>query len=295
MTPTKLYTETTGRHDLPLKALIISPHGDGATTLLRNFPKILPTQGPLQELFEAYLRLEQDIGATEICKEAAVILEQAGVGTTVFTMDYPRGILDGGRTLEHCIRNVLPVTLSKELNPQFKKIHSTTIKRLQELYTTLNTNKGLLIDIHTMASFNPCSSDGNPVTQHITPHNLTEYVEQYAGAPRTLENLRSFDIITSDDDGKYLADSQLEKSLTKRLEQMGETYAYNHPYAASKHFMMYPNLTNTHGLCIDIPKHLLSKHHENPLDFAIEDFETCPKRIQRYGKIIADSLLSALS
>ena len=73
--------------------------------------------------FLEYVKLEKDSGATELCHEIAKNLEAKGIASIVVELEYPRGILDGGRVLEKCIRDALPRDLGEQLNSRFLAIH----------------------------------------------------------------------------------------------------------------------------------------------------------------------------
>ena len=118
---TALIKETIYHADSPSRVMILSPHGSSGENFFREFPEILNHE-KIQEKKEEFLRyieLEKDSGATELCHEIAQHLETEAIGSIVVELEYPRGILDGGRVLEKCIRDALPRDLGEQLNSRF--------------------------------------------------------------------------------------------------------------------------------------------------------------------------------
>ena len=278
MSKAKMFTEIHPPGGKTPKALLISPHGDDGQAFLDFFPEIKNDVD--MDLFTSYLAIERDLGATELAYEIA-----KNIDAIVFTMDYPRGIIDGGRKLSHCLRRVLPARRQKELEEKFLAIHKCSLDRLKELYKLISDAGGIMLDIHTMASFSPENK-----TIPITSDNMKEYVGQFVGASRTKANQRRFDIITSDDDGNYLADPKVADALASALKKNWVSYEYNVPYAASKEFTMHQNLLASKGVCLDIPKHLLSKYHDRAEEFRLEAFEVDPARVSFFAQICLSAL-----
>lgn len=282
MTTRKMYTVSRTHDSRKPKALLICPHGDAGESFLPLFPEY--TDALDERLLRRYLAIEQDKGAKELTYKIA-----ESVDAIVITMDYPRGLLDGGRVLEHCIRDVLPEEIMDKLKDRLLAIHQHTLHQLNELYAEINEADGLMLDIHTMASFNPKGG-----TFPILPDNMEAYMSQFCEAPRHVENLRVFDLITSDDEGHLLADEGLANRMREQLAKAGISYEENKPYAASKHYLMYPNLKKARGICFDVPKHMLSPLHKQPEDFLLESFTLDPRQVEAFADLVIGAVCTVI-
>ena len=282
-------------NDKAFRVMVLSPHGSSGVEFFKQFPEILnhPKIRDNKDVFLRYIELEKDSGATELCHKIAEFLASKGVSSLVVELDYPRAILDGGRVLEKCIRSALPGDLDQQLQQRFLTLHQKSLSRLLELYEELNKNNGLIIDVHTMASFCPMYK-GAKHTKAVSFETLDTYIRQYHNAPRQEENLRYFDLITSDVRGAELGDHNLKQNVEKALIQAQVPYRLNKPYAASDEFLMYPNLTHCRGLCFDIPKHSLTTKHDKVEEFDLAKFEIDNAQIELYASIMGDALINTL-
>ncbi len=292
---TALIKETIYHASSPFRVMILSPHCSSGENFFKEFPEILKHEKIIEkkEEFLKYIELEKDSGTTELCHKIAEDLEANGIGSIVIELDYPRAILDGGRVLEKCIRDALPRDLGEQLNSQFLAIHQKSLDRLLELYAVLNTNKGLILDVHTMASYCPMYK-GTKQTKTISFDALDTYLRQYFGAPKEESNIRYFDLITSDVRGMELGDKKLKSHIEQELHEAGIPYMLNKPYAASDEFLMYPNLTHCRGLCFDIPKHSLSTYHADPEGFDLANIELDEGQLEIYAALMTRALIKTL-
>lgn len=270
--------------------MLVSPHASLGERFFEHFPEILSHPGvtKLNQLFLEFISIEADLGASNLAHDVAQRLQARGVGCLVFEMDYPRAIVDGGRVSEHCLRNSLPSELASVLEPRFAKIHHDTLDRLAHLHQVINKNQGILLDLHTMASFSPMK-EGKPVTEHVSFASLESYVAQFKQAPRVQDNLRAFDLITEDGQGNFIADEQLANIFRRTLREVGIEYRENSPYAALEAFLMNTHMSRCKGVAIDIPKHLIAVG-ENPLLFDIGDFKLDEKKLENMSELIAGCL-----
>lgn len=290
---TMLVKET--RYGENFRALILSPHGSEGTRFFELFPEILADEqvAKQKESFLAYVELEKDSGATELCHKIAQELLSQGVSSKVVELDYPRAIVDGGRILEKCLRNALPRDLEESLQSRFLDMHQKSLNRLLELYKELNQNNGLILDVHTMASFCPVNH-GAKLTKPISFETMESYKKQYINAPRDLDNLRYFDLITADTRGEELGDKKLKMNIEQMLIENNISYKMNKPYAASDEFLMYPNLTHCRGLCFDIPKHSLTKYHSHPENFDVSAIELDDGQLSLYASVLSEAFVQSL-
>ena len=270
------------------KVLICSPHASIGERFFEKFPSILEHPEVIQkkELFLKYVAIEADRGARELSHELARKLTDQGIASLVLEMDYPRAIVDGGRVSEHCLRKALPEDLSEKLEPAFANMHHQTLEELSNIHKQINENNGIVIDMHTMASFSPVK-DGKPFTEHVSFSSLESYVSQFTKAPHTA--LRQFDLITEDGQGNFIGDRLLAESLKNELEKARIEFKENDPYAALPAFLMHTHLSRCPAVAIDIPKHLIAKV-ENPIDFNLEDFELDNQKISAICEPVARAI-----
>lgn len=284
-----------------LALLVVVPHDSVNLDFLDDHPEFAEhsLSERNQELFSRYIHLEADRGATELAKAIASIcqaslLERGEINATVelFRIDYPRGVIDGGRVSAHSIRPLVTDTSRfTEIDhaSNMKNIQRDTIKLLDQKLEALNQANGLLLDIHTMA---PCDPFASP-----TPNweNLASYIQSFYSC-LTPERERPLDLLTSDDEGQFLAERGLFDAVLKSLETIDSsiTVKENTPYRVSKPYLMHYLLTHAKGLAIDVPKHLIAEHKDGLENFDIEGFTVCQKKTNRIAKAVAKATLETL-
>lgn len=276
------------------RVLITSPHASLGQKFFQRFPQIYqhPDIRKIKDLFCQYVAIEADQGANELAHEVARICANEGLGTLVLEMDYPRAILDGGRVKEHCIRDALPPDLVLSIKHELVKIHEETLTFLAECHKLVTANQGVVMDLHTMASFSPMKN-GKIYTQPVGFECLAEYVVQFVDAPREKRNLRSFDLITEDGEGNFIADEALARILEVNLDKSKVVFEKNKPYAALPAFLMNTHMISCPGIAIDIPKHLIASM-DNPMDFTINNFQLDKKKISKFSEILARGIIQRL-
>ncbi|NRA67550.1 MAG: hypothetical protein HRU19_23925 [Pseudobacteriovorax sp.] len=277
-----------------LDFVLISPHSSQGGTFFDAFPEIFADEAvdAKKSEFLEYVHLESDFGAFELSLSIAESLSLLGHKVTCLELDYPRGIVDGGRVLDHCIREALPGSLLNSLRSRFLLMHQQSLNRLHQLYQTLNESSGFLLDIHSMASFNPVHNM-QTITKPVSFENLSSYCQQFYEAPRSEDNLRLIDIISKDEHGNAIANEYLRKHLCESLARNGFQLQENIPYWADSAFMMNYHMMRTQAIAIDIPKHLLS-NSSDPLDFDIKSMKISDERARHLGKMIATASSHAL-
>ena len=145
-----------------------------------------------------------------------------------------------------------------------------------------------------MGSFTPMNN-GKKETFAVSFDNIRAYTDQFVKSPKTLENLRHFDLITSDTKGNELCDPTLKAHFEDQLKDSLIPYELNHPYAASEDFLMYPNLTNCKGICFDIPKHSMTEFHADPYRFSLENIQISHSQLNLYANVITKALEKTFS
>lgn len=274
----------------PFKVLIASPHGSIGEPFFEAF-KDIAEHTQIQEhwqTFKTYLKIEQDYGANELSHRLASALLDLGIPSMVMEMEYPRAIVDGGRVMDHCLRNALPLDLESHFEADFRKMHQKSLAHLSTLHEKIQRQQGLVIDMHTMASFSPMN-DGKIETQKESFEGLKEYCEQFLNAPKTEENMRYLDIITEDGNGNYIADRELAEGIALGLKAEGVAYKENIPYYAYPAFLMHTHLTTCPGVAIDVPKHYIASYKHLD-DFMLDCIQLDLNKIDRLVEVFANAI-----
>jgi hypothetical protein len=271
---------------------IISPHGSNGEAFLQKFSAINehPAIRNLGELWQRYLFMEQDGGANALAHALARQLSrrQPNLSCDVVELDYPRGLIDGGRTAEHCLRSSLPADLAKTYHPLFVQIHRQSLDFFQFLYQSV-TPDHLVLDLHTMASFQPLNGHGHPQTIPISWHRFREYCEQFNNSPKTNDNLRAIDIITKAPDGQRIADPWLDQAFWSRLTATEFSLADSTPYAARPEYLMHHHMVNCRAIAIDIPKHLLATT-DDPMAFEVDNWSLDESKVEGMAGYLAQAI-----
>lgn len=280
-----------GNPKASLKVLLVVPHGaSGFEVFFKRFPEILdhPEIRDLNGAFERFLAIEQDRGSSELSHSIARHLEKLvpDLGIRVTELSYPRGILDGGRIVSHCLRPFLPNSLAGALNGAFIRIHEESVRTVLQQVKEVSDSGGCTLDIHTMASYSPTES----LEKYNAWDHLVSYTRAFDQASQS-GTLRSFDMITADGHGEEIACSLLRQNLKSALEKEFDL-AFNDPYAAMKHFMMNVYMCQGPGIALDLPKHLLTTESPNQLDLAT--FKLCWSKLNKTGLLIAHGVKSFL-
>ena len=274
---------------------IVSPHGSQGSAFWDYVPEILkePAIKKNIELFMRYIAIEKDHGANELAHAIAshFVSIDASYGANVIEFDYPRGIVDGGRILSHCIRDCLPAPLKAQLTPRLESLHARSLAKLEGVYKELACKKGLLLDIHTMAPYCPIDADGKAQTMPVSFETLYDYVQQFIDAPISESNRRTVDLIISDPSlRKATADQDLQLALQGVFSSRGIDFCENHPYFAEEHFLMYQHFINAQAVAIDVPKDRIARLGGKNEIFDLADFELDQKKIDHIAEAIASAL-----
>ena len=75
-----------------------------------------------KDVLEAYLFLEQDVGALEVSRAVAAKLAES-FNIILIWPDSPRGLVDGGRWLGHSVRGVIPTSILTKLEAELELWH----------------------------------------------------------------------------------------------------------------------------------------------------------------------------
>ena len=278
------------------RLLITVPHGSIGEVFFARYPHFWQSFAEPNEIeaFYRYLRIEQDFGAKELAHRLAhwvnALMPQLGV--LVLEKDYPRGILDGGRQISHCLRSMVPTSLMQNLETDLLQVHGSTLDVVRREIDVLNQQDGILIDLHTMAPYCPHFMQGE---QNLQEHydSLSDYLNHFLDPSFHHPDFkRDIDIITEDGSGNMIADQQLTLAFSSTLSAHFPL-AFNDPYAALPHFMMHEYLCSSKGIAIDIPKDLISQ--QVLPHFSLDRFDLCIQKVDRLARLMAESVQTFFS
>ncbi|MFW7378675.1 MAG: hypothetical protein ACOH5I_07710 [Oligoflexus sp.] len=277
----------------PYLIVLVSPHGSHGRKFFQEFSSLRRERVIFErsELWEDYLRIEQDYGATELAHLIAEMLnkETQKLGCRVIEFDYPRGLIDGGRILEHCLRPCLPQELFATYRQSFLEIHRDSLVRIGNFYRELQQRPHLLIDIHTMASYCPHNDQGKAQTIPVSWEAMDDYVQQFVRAKQMAPGPRKIDLISAARNGDIIADDRLRTTFIHQMQRRSYPFAENHPYFAADEFLMHQHMNNARGIAIDIPKHLLAEQEDDL--FHLPCFDLSPKKMTSMAEMVCDALL----
>ncbi len=285
--------ETTYQGSRPGLMVCAVPHGAGEEEFLAAFPEIEqhPDMQSIWPLFTTYLEIERDVGAGDLAHAIAHHCARlTDVTTLVVDVSYPRGIIDGGRKMDHCLRGCLPTPLIKQLKPRFLALHQQTLDYTLSLYDRMRAVRtAYLLDVHTMASFCPVNDGGQKQIFPVSFQLLPSYVDQYLEAHNHAYQ-RKIDLITADDQFQEMGDPRLTQVLQEALTADGYAWAMNDPYQAASAYLSHQHLSQTRALSLDVPKHLLATCAEDLSHYQLDDVTLDPLRIEAMGRSIARGL-----
>ncbi len=279
--------ETFYRSSQDKSVVLTVPHGADAKDFFEFFPEIKadPELQKVWPIFETYLAIEQDIGASELAHALAYQLLTRGVTARVVELNYPRGIVDGGRMRDHCLRGCLPAHLSASLREALLRVHDTTLTFMDRLYESVK-GEVFLLDVHTMASYCPVDERGKKSTFPISFPRLQNYVEQYLNASSHAYQ-RKIDLICADESGRKLADPRLLSAISQSLDDKGYVCLENEPYHAAPIYLSYQHMQKLPGLSIDIPKYLIASGE------ALDELQIDALKVKRLAKTLALGIIAA--
>lgn len=274
--------------------VLVVPHGAEAREFFGFFPEI-PGDPDLQKvwpLFESYLEIERDGGASEISHAVAYCLASVfGIRSQVVELNYPRGLVDGGRLRDHCLRPCLPLQLMDRLKEAMLKVHETSLSYMDRLYESMEAEAStFLIDIHTMASFCPVGKSGKPYTLPISFPLLKDYVNQYLNAYEHAYR-RKIDLICADEAGRKLADPTLLACVSEALQRADYHCLENEPYHAAPIYLSYQHMLKVPSLSIDVPKHLIAVGGEDEL--VLDRLKIDPAALKALAESLAQGIAAA--
>lgn len=268
------------------KVLLLTPHGANHHWLAAKFPQI---NDALTESYIKYLHIERDFGVNELARSLANKLSSIGFHVEIAETLYHRGILDGGRVIEHCIRNTLPERLNEQLAPLLLGVHMNATNAIKQKCISLPVSKGVVIDLHTMASFSPSTDDSNELPKY---ENILKYVWAYTqGSERN--SLRSIDILTEDENGDLAADKELAEITYDVFKKAGHRVGFNSPYRNDTKYMMNQYFKLARGMAIDFPKHLLVRGDLN--NMKLENLEVDDEKIMGISELLNGAIVKAFS
>ena len=273
------------------KILITVPHGARGDTFFARFPGFWEffSNKTEKNLFCQYLRIEQDFGAKELAHSIAneLYTQAPELGALVLENEYPRGVIDGGRKLDFCLRGYVPTAILDRWKNEFLHVHKMTLYQIRQELSLAKTQNCLGVDVHTMAPYSPAVQ-----IEKEDFENLNEYVEAYMSARVQGGERRHLDLITEDGHGKVLSDPKIIEYFDCELGKL-HTLSMNTPYAALPHFMMNEYIGTLKGLAIDVPKDFIAEGFQK--EFQLDCFELSKSKIKQLSHAVAAALVDYIN
>jgi hypothetical protein len=235
---------------------------------------------------DTYLSIERDIGATHLAHALGQeIASQSGQGVEVLSIDYPRGLLDGGRDEHFAVRNALPSEVLDQHTSQWKALHLDTVKKIEDKIQGSDP-KSLVIDVHTMSKYEYLRVlDGKTISETVRWQSLGEYVRAFTEAN---EIIRPFNILCRDEMNQFTSCPKLVARLKERLAAEQVFFEEDVPYRIMKRYRSHAYLNIRRGIAIDLPKDYVCKD-QNP--YRLEELEVDVTKVKYWGKVLAQAFL----
>lgn len=274
-----------------LDYILLDQHGDNGSTLLLNHPEIRQCIYDYddQEVFSDYLRIEQDIGATELTK--AIAEELKTVRGAIVRVLLPRGIIDMNRKGKNAIRNIFDLNkygkfgAVSNMIEGVKWIYEETSEEIDDILGKLSPS-GVLVDIHTMSPYDV------PVIKE-SPETLKEYISTYGHTPESHE--RDVCLITEQEDGEIIADLDLYRSFITRLITGNIPHRKNQPYNLAPHTAAKDRALKIPAMFIDVPKDLVTKEQSYDSDYNPANLTVDMHKVVALAKIFASAVSKSLN
>jgi hypothetical protein len=252
--------------------VLISPHDGEWRPFFELYPELLTICPARKETLETFLKIEEDFGASELVAEIAKYIGKASNNLRIDIIEIllPRSVIDGNRVTEKAVRHIFNHHDHSDLVHVFQELHRGVVNTIQNYLKELSPG-GIVIDVHTMAPYDPNKSNKATATEAIseTPDNLPLYIDGYINR-RKYGQRRVLDLITQTADKETLADLKLAEILEKSLQKYQFTTKRNDPYPYSEYTLSTRYVRQYQGIAIDIPKDYLSirKAEEEGFDLA---------------------------
>ena len=270
--------------------LIINPHGADFRLFKSRFPEIYEHTKvkSRMELFQLYLAIERDLGATELSHSiASSLAKNLEIGVEIISIDYPRGIVDGGRDPQFAIRSALPDEILSDLFERFKNIHIDATSTI-EAKILATPQDCIILDVHTMSTFEYLRElDGKKIPEVISWETMEQYVRSFTEA---MQVERSLNILCRDESNTFRASQQIVAELKNALTSLGIRHEEDNPYRILKRYKSHRYFGFRRGLAVDIPKSYLCK---DQAIYSLEKLEVDQPKVDYWGKIIAEVLLKS--
>ena len=283
-----MLSETKYNPERPTKFIVLDPHGADFSSFLTLHPEILEHEEVQRDmgLFKKYLSIERDLGATDLAHSLAQKISSAsGNGVEVLSIEYPRGLLDGGRDENFAVRCALPASLLEKYSSSWAKLHLETIKRIENKISA-SAQDCLVIDVHTMSKYDYLRVvDGRPISERVSWESLGDYVKAFTDAR---ERLRPFNILCRDEFGEYTSCPKIVERLKEQLAAEAVSFEEDVPYRIMKRYRSHTYLNIRRGIAIDLPKTFISK--EQPT-YRLEHLEVDEEKIHYWGQLLANAFL----
>ena len=283
-----MLSETKYNSEATTKFIILDPHGADFSRFLAMHPEILEHSEIQKELdlFRRYLSIERDLGATELAHAIAQKIATASEsGVEVLSIEYPRGLLDGGRDENYAMRYALPKSLLEKYSPEWTRLHSATIKKIEDKIITSHQDC-LVIDVHTMSKYEFLRFvDGKPISETAAWEHLGEYVKAFTEAT---DSPRPFNILCRDETDQFTSCPKMVGRLKEKLLAESVRFEEDVPYRIMKRYRSHTYLNMRRGIAIDLPKTFIAKDQES---YKLEHLEIDHEKVKYWGELLANAFI----
>lgn len=232
---------------------------------------------------QAYLRLEQDAGVTEITDIVRQHLMDAHIHAITASVIPPRGLLDTNRLIDELS---IPVEVSDAARKRLMAIHHGLTASLLELVK--ETPDALVLDLHSMAAANPLPYD-KPVLRD--PESLSNYVRNWNGGTHEAA-LRPTSAITMAD-GAMVGNIEFANRLINNWGATGNRVELNEVFSLRQDIHTGARaMAGGRGAVLDMSKAHLTRTAPVQIDHA--NLLVDPERASAISDLIAHAIQQTL-
>lgn len=265
MNNAKLSITDFGSENHSADLVLLCPHDNDGEEFLEDYAEIAEACGATRGTLEEYIALERDRGSGELSHAIAEIFTHKTNGdyrTSIVVDNLPRGLVDTNRIGRVAIRDIVERRTKNEvLMRRMQEEHDAIMLAKEKVMQPLAYNRGLFLDIHTMAPYNR----PNDISIKPGEENIRAYINSYLEAKRQGGTRRNIDLITDATPLSGVGNPELTAALKKHLTGAGIPWDENLPYTVPMAYGILSsyNMLKYAGLAIDVPKDSLAKHDKD--------------------------------
>ncbi len=170
-------------------------------------------------------------------------------------------------------------------------IHLETLRIINKILSQIDENKGLFLDIHSMAPYTPKDLIAE-YPGRLKTYNYYYREKSQRGARRHL------DLITDIPGRGMIANPIVFRNVYGALTDNGESFRQNNPYPLANFPSMQivgtKYMIEHAGLTLDYPKDRLTKGEAESENWDIANLEVDDNKVEYMAKIIAGAVIQSL-